>query len=166
MLVLGIDPGSMVTGYGLVRDSNGELECIENGCIRNTAKTEFGARLKKIHDEITGLIEKFQPDQVAFEDIFYGRNVRALIQLGQARGAAIIAALNAHKPVVTYAPREVKLAITGFGGASKEQVQKMVIGILKLDEAMQVMDVSDALAIAICHINRFNAETRLNKNIR
>lgn len=166
MLVLGIDPGSTITGYGLVRENKNNLQCVECGCIRNTAKSEFFTKIKKIYDEIAGLIVKFEPDQVAFEDVFYGRNVRSLIQLGQARGAAIISALNAQKPVAVYSPREVKLALTGFGGASKEQVQKMVLGILDLDDSIPILDVSDALAIAICHINRYNTLAKMKTNLQ
>lgn len=156
MIVLGIDPGSSVTGYGIVKTaSNSHLECLNYGCIRLSSKKEIDIRLKEIYDGIESLIELENPDEVALEDIFYSRNIKSALLLGQARGAAVIAALNKNKKVASYSPREVKQALTGSGGASKEQVQKMVQLMLKLDQQNIPLDATDALAIAVCHINRY-----------
>jgi len=155
MIVLGIAPGSTVTGYGIIKsDQPSMLECLASGSIRLSGIKDFPGRLKKIYQEIASLIEKFDPDSVALEDIFYGRNIKSALMLGQARGAAILAGVNAEKEIAIYAPREVKLAVTGRGSASKEQVQMMVMRILDSSQSFQPLDVSDALAIAICHIHR------------
>jgi crossover junction endodeoxyribonuclease RuvC len=156
MVVLGIDPGSNVTGFGIINSNNtSHYECVHYGCIRLGNKKEFFVRLKEINNGIADIIDEYNPDFVALEDIFYSRNVKAAIQLGQARGAAVIAALNKDKNVSSYSPREVKQALTGNGGASKEQVQKMVEMILSLKQQNVPLDASDALAIAICHVNRY-----------
>ena len=155
MIVLGIDPGSRVTGYGIIKVGQSEVyECLDFGGIQLQSVKHFHDRLKKIYDKVTKLIHTYEPDIVAFEDIFFSQNVKAAMKLGQARGAAIIASLNAEKPVEIYSPREVKQAITGYGASSKEQVQKMVLSILKIDRPISPLDASDALAIAICHANR------------
>jgi crossover junction endodeoxyribonuclease RuvC len=166
MTVLGIDPGSAITGYGIVKSArSSDYECVTFGCIRIELKSAFHLRLKKIYDQVSGLIENFQPDSVALEDIFYSRNVKAAMQLGQARAAAVLAALNANKTVVAYAPREVKQALTGMGAASKEQVQKMVGRLLGLEKLSAPLDASDALAIAICHTNRFWTDSNLRQQV-
>ena len=166
MVVLGIDPGSAVTGFGVVESNDDGLECKEYGCIRLQQYKEFYLRLKKIYDTVSLLINKYNPDTVVFEDVFYGRNIKAVLQLGQARGAAIIASANAEKSISIYTPREVKQALTGFGAASKEQVQKMVENILNMEKSITPLDASDALAIAICHINRYQTELKLNKSMQ
>ena len=163
MIVLGIDPGSSVTGYGILQsDSRDERRCITFGCIRSRSKEPFYLRLKKIYDEIGQLIEGHRPGWVALEDIFYSRNIKSVLQLGQARGAAILAAVNAQCSISLYSPREVKQALTGYGAASKEQVQSMVFRLLQLSNGAAPLDASDALAIAICHINRFWTQQNLN----
>ncbi len=155
MVVIGIDPGSNVTGFGIISsDHSSHYKVIHFGCIRLGSKKDFFVRLKEINNGIADLIDEYNPDYVALEDIFYSRNVKAALQLGQARGAAIIAALNKDKDVSSYSPREVKQALTGNGGASKEQVQKMVEMILSLKQQNVPLDASDALAIAICDVNR------------
>ncbi len=155
MIILGIDPGSAITGYGVVRsDKPSDLECLSFGSIRLSRLEQFPERLKKIYDDIFSLIEEYEPDCIALEDIFYSRNIKSALQLGQARGAAILAGINNNKDVATYAPKEVKQALTGSGSASKEQVQMMVMRLLAFDRPIKPLDVSDALAVAICHINR------------
>lgn len=165
MLVLGIDPGSVVTGYGIVEACEENLECKEYGCIRLQQYQEFYLRLKKIYDTVSSLIKQYDPDMVVFEDVFYGRNLKVVLQLGQARGAAILASVNADKSISIYSPREVKQALTGFGGASKEQVQKMVKSLLNFEKPVTPLDASDALAIAICHINRYQTDLKIRKNV-
>ena len=159
MIVLGIDPGSSTTGYGIIKsENNSDLQCLDFGCIRLSSKKEFNMRLKEIYDGIESLVEQQNPEYIALEDIFYSRNVKSAMQLGQARGAAVLAALNKNRKVASYSPREVKQSLTGNGGASKEQVQKMVQVILRLDQDKLPLDATDALAIAVCHINRYWTE--------
>ncbi len=156
MVILGIDPGSATTGYGIVKARGPhDFECLGYGTIRSKAKENMPTRLKKIYDGIAELIDQFQPDHVALEDVFHGRNIQTALKLGQARGAAIIAALNAEKEIAAYSAREVKMSLTGYGAASKEQVQCMVGEILNLKKPATPLDASDALAIALCHAQRW-----------
>jgi crossover junction endodeoxyribonuclease RuvC len=155
MVVMGIDPGSAITGYGVVnREPDGAMRHVDCGCIRTNTAAPFDQRLKTIYNGVQHLIERHRPQQIAFEDIFLSRNVRSALQLGQARGAAIIAAVSVDIPIFFYAAREVKLAVTGYGAAGKEQVRSMVSGLLKIDLSSWPLDASDALAIAICHSHR------------
>ena len=162
MVVMGIDPGSRITGYGVIQGENqNNLQPLGYGCIRFGPHEEFYQRLKKIYDEIAVLIDIYHPDHIAFEDVFYSRNIKVAFQLGQARGAAILSAINRERSVFTYAPKEVKQALTGYGGASKEQVREMVIRVLYLKSRPSPLDVSDALAIATCHLYRNFTQERL-----
>jgi crossover junction endodeoxyribonuclease RuvC len=161
MVVMGIDPGSQVTGYGLVAFDSGGPRYLACGAIRTGGQPDFHARLKYIYDEIARLIGEHRPERIALEDIFYARNARSSLMLGQARAAAILAALNAGVPVSAYAPAEVKLAITGRGSAAKEQVRYMVVQLLAVDLGKQSLDVSDALAIALCHALRWQSQSRI-----
>jgi len=167
MIVLGIDPGSAVTGYGLIDATNqSSFRHITFGVIRTGAAEPLPERLKKIYKGITRIIAEFNPSAVAFEDVFYGRNVQSALKLGQARGAAIMAAVNADKTISTYSAREVKQSLTGYGAASKEQVQRMIQDLLKLKDNVSPMDASDALAIAICHAYRCRTSEFIKNNIR
>ncbi len=166
MLILGIDPGSVLTGYGVIKsdNTNGYL-CLDYGCIRSSSKQDFFERLKKIYDQVSALCLKYKPDYVALEDVFYGKNIKSTLQLGQARGSVVIAALNHNVKIKAYSPREVKQSLTGNGSASKEQVQKMVVGLLGLTQTKIPLDASDALAIAICHSNRFWTNEKLTSQL-
>lgn len=155
MIVLGIDPGSSVTGYGLIDTGTSDITCITYGVIRTGAQSDLPNRLLKIYRSVQDLVQKYEPAHVALEDVFYGHNIQTALKLGQARGAAILAAANNNKPVYTYAARVVKQAMTGNGAASKEQVQRMVKALLQFNEAIQPLDASDALAIAVCHARRY-----------
>jgi len=165
MLILGIDPGTATTGYGVIK-TNGphDFHCIEFGTIRSKANQALPSRLKKIYDGIAEIIDHFQPDQVALEDVFHGKNFQAALKLGQARGAAILAAINAEKIVATYSPREIKMSLTGYGAASKEQVQRMVSEVLQLDAPATPLDASDALAIALCHAQRWRVNEKMKNS--
>ncbi len=155
MRVMGIDPGSRITGYGVIDVAQeGGLSLVAMGAVRTRPRIDFQQRLKQIYDGIFETVRERHPEQVAFEDSFYSRNVKTALQLGQARGAAVLAALNQECPVYSYSPREVKQSLTGYGGASKEQIQAMVVQLLKLSEPPSPLDISDALAIAICHAFR------------
>ncbi len=150
MKILGIDPGSTVTGYGVVEVRGSSTKHLDNGGIHCSSGQPFAQRLTKIYQEISALIEKFEPDVVAIESVFMAKNVASTMKLGQARGAAMVAVANAGIPIAEYTPMQVKQAITGYGGATKEQIQKMVRTMLKLPD-VAFEDASDALAIAICH---------------
>jgi crossover junction endodeoxyribonuclease RuvC len=150
MKILGIDPGSRITGYGCIVKEGNRILHIDNGAIFTDAAADFPGRLKRIFDGITEVINRYQPEAVAIEDIFFATNVQSALKLGQARGAAIVAAVNAGLPVSEYTALQVKSAVVGHGRAAKEQVQQMVKALLGLPEIAQA-DASDALAVAICH---------------
>ena len=152
MKILGIDPGSRITGYGLVRKEGNRLIHLDNGAIFTDTATDFPGRLQQIYAGITSIIERYAPDAMAVEDIFFANNVQSALKLGQARGAAIVAGVSAGLPVHEYSALQVKQAVVGHGRAAKEQVQHMVKVLLGLPEIAQA-DASDALAVAICHAN-------------
>ncbi|OPY13433.1 MAG: Crossover junction endodeoxyribonuclease RuvC [Syntrophus sp. PtaB.Bin001] len=150
--VLGIDPGSVVTGFGIVEQIQERYIDIVHGEIRLKRGTSFTSSLEKIYDELFSLVEREQPDAVAIEDIFYGKNIKSLIKQGHVRGVAILAGSKHHLPVFEYTPLEIKKAVVGYGHAEKIQVQNMIKVIMKLSE-LPPADASDAIAVAICHLN-------------
>jgi crossover junction endodeoxyribonuclease RuvC len=152
MRVFGIDPGSYTTGYGIVEKQGRELVHVDNGIVRPKGSESFPKRLCDIYEEICRLIDEFKPDIVALEDVFVAKNVKTAMRLGHVRGVAMLAAVAKGIEVVEYQPVHVKQAITGVGSASKEQVAKMVKVMLKLPD-VAAEDASDALAVAICHLN-------------
>jgi len=154
MIVLGIDPGSRITGYGIVKKTGNRLIHIDNGAIFTDTALDFPGRLKKIFDGLVDVIAQYKPDQVAIENIFFSTNAQSALKLGQARGAAIVAAVHCGLPVAEYSALQVKQAVVGQGKAEKGQVQKMLKALLGLPEIAQE-DASDALAVAICHINSY-----------
>lgn len=154
MIVLGIDPGSRITGYGIVEKAGNRLIHIDNGAIFTDTAADFPGRLKKIFDGLREIIARYHPDQVAVENIFFSTNAQSALKLGQARGAAIVAAVHCGLPVSEYTALQVKQAVVGQGKAEKAQVQHMLKALLGLPEIAQA-DASDALAVAICHINSF-----------
>lgn len=148
-LILGIDPGSRVTGYGLIREHNRQLHYVDSGCIR-TAEGELSGRLLQIFNGICLLMEKFTPTEVAIEQIFMHKNASSALKLGHARGVAMVACASHRVPVNEYSAREVKQSVVGYGAAEKIQVKHMVVSLLRLSDTPQT-DAADALAIAICH---------------
>lgn len=152
MRVLGIDPGSRITGYGIVEQSGTQLLHVDNGAIFTDTSADFAGRLKLIFDGLLEVVERYRPDEVAIENIFFSTNVQSALKLGQARGAAIVAAVHAGLPVAEYTALQVKQAVVGQGRAEKGQVQKMLKALLGLPEIAQA-DASDALAVAVCHLN-------------
>jgi len=165
MIVIGVDPGSVVTGYGLVRCGRPDVYLIGTGCIKTDGRLSFASRLKQIYDGLTKVIAEFKPEQLALEEVFYSRNVKTSLQISHVRGVVLLVASNNCVEPVEYAPRVVKQAVTGNGDASKEQVQFMVQRILQLDHPPSPFDVSDALALAICHCHRmYLASGTENKN--
>ena len=147
--ILGLDPGSLRTGYGLIDCTAAGERHIANGCI-NVRGADFLLRLRRIFDAIGLLIQEHRPDEIAIERVFVHRNVDSALKLGQARGAAICAAVALGASAYEYAPRAIKLAVSGFGGADKLQVARMVAALLSL-ERRPVADAADALAVALCH---------------
>ncbi len=147
--LLGIDPGSRITGFGVIHIDHRQHHYVSSGCIR-TGGGEMAARLQEIFQSLTQLIKEFQPDTLAIEKVFMHRNADAALKLGQARGAAIVAATHAGLNVYEYAPNEIKQAVVGHGHADKTQVQHMVRVLLKLPGTPQA-DAADALAVALCH---------------
>lgn len=149
--IIGIDPGSVITGYGIVDTDGHEIRHVAHGRIRG-GKADFTVRLHKIYVELLAVIDQWTPAQAALEDVYVGGHPQSALKLGQARGAAIIAATLSGMKVSSYPPSTVKQAVSGNGSASKEELQKMVRALLKIREPIQV-DAGDALAIAICHAN-------------
>jgi crossover junction endodeoxyribonuclease RuvC len=153
MRILGIDPGSQCTGYGLVEETTRGLRPLAHGTIRPRGGLELPDRLLEIHRGVAALVAEHAPDVVAVETAFYHKSARSTLVLGHVRGVILLAAREAGIPVCEYAPREIKLAVTGSGGAAKEQVALLVRGLLRLVEPLP-LDASDALAVAFCHWHR------------
>jgi len=154
MLVMGIDPGTATTGYGLVEENkNGELHAVAYGIVSTDPKLNAGERLLEINKKINELILLHRPDSGAVEKLFFQKNVSTAIAVGQARGVILLSFAQANTPVHEYTPNEVKQSVTGYGSAEKRQVQEMVRTILNLPELPKPDDAADALAIAICHIH-------------
>lgn len=157
MLVLGIDPGSAITGYGLVKEVGNSLRAVDYGCIRTASSQPLEVRLKKIYREVCQLIEKYKPDHFVVEELFFNKNVRTALTVGQARGVILLAGAQSELPVHEYTPLQVKQAVVGYGRAEKAQVQFMVKTILSLPDIPKPDDVADALAIAICHTHYYKS---------
>lgn len=150
-IILGLDPGTNVMGYGVIMAQGQKLTLLQFGVIHLSKLESHELRLKKIFDRVLGLVDEFSPDEVALEAPFYGKNVQSMLKLGRAQGVAMSAALHREVPIVEYAPRKVKQSVTGNGNASKEQVAKMLMQIFSFKELPKLLDASDALAVAVCH---------------
>ena len=159
--VLGIDPGTATTGYGVVEVRDRSLISIAHGVIATSTRQPFPERLQVIHRALRTVIGRHQPDCAVVEGLFFAKNVRTALQLGQARGAALVSVVEAGLPVFEYSPLEVKGAVTGFGRASKAQVQRMVASLLGLSSGLPATDATDALAVAICHIHGMGLQRRM-----
>ena len=160
---MGIDPGSNCTGFGIVEEIKGNLNAVHWNSVRSTAKDTFPERLKHIYNELVIAMEKFSPDIVAVEDLFYATNVKTVIKLGQTRGVALLAAANSGLQVAEYSPLQIKQSVVGYGRADKNQVQDMVTTLLRLKEKPDPFDASDALAAAICHIHHDELQQRIKQ---
>jgi len=152
--VLGIDPGTAVTGYGVVESTGSSLRAIEFGVIRTKPATPFQERLAQIYREVSEVIERTRPEAVSIEKLFFNTNVTSALSVGQARGVAALAAAHAGLEVAEFGPLEVKEAVVGYGKAEKSQVQQMVRVLLGLDDMPSPDDAADGLAVAICRIHR------------
>lgn len=153
MRVLGIDPGTAITGYGVVEETGGELVLRTFGAIRTPADHPLPARLQAIYRELRELAHTWQPDAAAVEELFFSRNARTAMSVGQARGVALLAMADAGLSIAEYTPTAVKQAVTGYGTADKAQMQEMVRLLLGLTESPRPDDAADALAVAICHLH-------------
>jgi crossover junction endodeoxyribonuclease RuvC len=150
-IILGIDPGTVILGYGLISSAGKNLSLVTMGILRLQKYSDPLTRLGKIYERIDSLITEFKPDEVAIEAPFYGKNVQSMLKLGRAQGVALAPAINRSLPVFEYAPRKVKQSITGNGNASKEQVAMMVQALLKFQETPEYLDATDGVAVALCH---------------
>ena len=153
MLVFGIDPGTAITGYGLVREDEAGLTLVDYGVITTPAGRPLADRLQSIYQGLTDVARKHRPQHAAVEELFFSRNVRTALSVGHARGVTLLALADAGLTIHEYKPLEIKQAITGYGGAGKQQVQEMVRLLLNLDTVPQPDDAADAVAVAVCHIH-------------
>jgi crossover junction endodeoxyribonuclease RuvC len=150
-IILGVDPGTTILGYGLIRVVGKNPELLVLGCIELKKYGDHYLKLKTIFERITQLIDEYHPDELSIEAPFYGKNVQSMLKLGRAQGVAMAAALQRSLPIFEYAPRKIKMAITGRGAASKEQVALSLQNLLKIKQLPQNLDASDGLAAALCH---------------
>ncbi|GIV37760.1 MAG: crossover junction endodeoxyribonuclease RuvC [Cyclobacteriaceae bacterium] len=150
-VILGLDPGTTITGYAVICSDNKKVNLVKYGIIRLGKGGSHELKLKKIFEEVLKLIDAFIPDEVALEAPFFGKNVQSALKLGRAQGVAMAAALSRQIPITEYAPRKVKQAVTGNGNASKEQVARMLLRQFGIKEAPRLLDATDALAVALCH---------------
>lgn len=157
MLILGVDPGTIVTGYGLIDAEKNTFRHVLNGCIKLPLSEKIPGKLGIIYDTLQDIMHKHKPGEFAIETAFYGRNVQSALKIGYARGVAMLAAVHNSIPVSEYSPREVKKSVAGSGAASKEQVAYMIKNILCLKSKVSRLDESDALAVALCHAFRMRS---------
>jgi crossover junction endodeoxyribonuclease RuvC len=156
-IILGIDPGTVIMGYGIIRVTGNHISLLDMNAIKLNGKKDMFERLGVIHDVIQALIDDFKPDHLAIEAPFFGKNVQSMLKLGRAQGIAIGVAISNKIAVTEYSPRKVKQSITGNGAAGKDQLWKMLKSMVTIDETPKYFDASDALAVAICH--HFNSST-------
>jgi len=154
MIVLGIDPGTAITGYGVIHETpEGEIQTIDYGVITTPAGMPLEQRLRNLYQQLRELMLLHQPDSGAVEKLFFQRNVKTALAVGQARGVVLLAFAESGLDVISYSPMEVKQAVTGYGAADKKQVQQMVKALLHLEKVPHPDDAADALAVAICHLH-------------
>jgi crossover junction endodeoxyribonuclease RuvC len=163
MIILGVDPGTLITGYGVIEESRGKFKVLTFDVVRNRIDQSMPIRLRAIYSTLCTVIERYHPDEFAIETAFYGKNAQSAMKLGHARGVSILAAVNAEIPTSEYSPREVKRAVVGSGAASKEQVSFMIQTILGLKSAPKYFDATDALAVALCHYHKSGKHRRSKK---
>lgn len=150
-IILGLDPGTNVMGYGIIMVRTPAIKVLQFGVIQLGKYGNHELKLKKIFERVLDLLDEFHPDEVALEAPFHGKNVQSMLKLGRAQGVAMSAALFREVPIVEYAPRKIKQSVTGNGNASKEQVAKMLMSLFSISEVPKLFDATDALAVAVCH---------------
>ena len=159
-IILGVDPGTTIMGYGIINIRNNKIFLINMGVLHLSKLKSHELKLKKIFERILQIIDEYKPDELAVEAPFYGKNVQSMLKLGRAQGVAMSAALYRDIPIFEYAPKKIKMSITGNGNSSKEQVSKMLQSILDIKEMPKHLDASDGLAAAVCHyFQRNNSKT-------
>lgn len=166
MLVLGIDPGLALTGYGILEESGNKFKLLECGCLRTPANTPQPERLKLIYNGVLDILQKYPVDVVAIEQLFFNTNVTTALSVGQARGVMILALAQQNIPIFEYTPLQVKQAVAGYGRADKVQVQRMVQSLLGLKEMIRPDDAADAVAICICHLQTYRFTKAVNKGVK
>lgn len=163
MIILGVDPGTAITGYGVVGFSGNSFGVFQYGCVRTSPDMDLAGRLGVLYQSLNGVIGRYSPDHFAIEQLFFNKNAKTALAVGHARGVAMLAAVQSGLPVFEYTPLQVKQAVAGNGRAAKEQVQFMVKTLLNLDSKPSPDDVADALAVAICHAFRWSGTEALRR---
>lgn len=159
-VILGIDPGTKIMGYGLIKERGKQLSLISLGIIKLGHLDNHALKLKHIFEKTTSLIAQYLPDCMALEDPFYGKNIQVILKLGRAQGVAMAAALSKNIEIAEYSPRKIKQSVTGNGNASKEQVASMLKSLLNFEESPQFLDATDGLAVAVCHAFQGSSTTQ------
>lgn len=158
-IILGIDPGTTIMGYGLIHQQGKKISLITMGVLKLSKYNDHALKLKKIFERTLGLIEEYHPDELAIEAPFYGKNVQSMLKLGRAQGVAMAAGLHKELPIFEYSPKKIKQSITGNGNASKEQVAAMLSNLVHSEKAPEFLDATDGLAAAVCHFFQGKAAT-------
>ncbi len=164
MIILGVDPGTLTTGYGVIEFERSEVSLISSGIINCAKKTKLPLRLEIIYNELSKIIQMYLPDEFAIESAFYGKNAQSALKIGHARGVSILAAIHFQIPTAEYSPREIKKSVVGNGAASKQQVMYMVNHLLKLKQKKTKLDETDAIAVALCHLQKLSSPVRRHKD--
>lgn len=162
-IILGVDPGTAILGYGLIKVTGKTISLLSLGVIKLDHLDDHALKLQRIFKKITAIIEQYNPDEVALEAPFYGTNIQVMLKLGRAQGVAMAAALQFDIPIVEYSPRKIKQSVTGNGNASKEQVSAMLKTLLSFQESPQFLDATDGLAVAVCHAFQGSTSTGVSK---
>lgn len=164
MIILGIDPGIAIMGYGVVEFDGNKVKVIENGVVTTSSKSKTPQRLKVLYDNLNDIIKEFKPDEFAIEELFFNQNVKTAITVGHARGIQILCAEENALPIYEYTPLQIKQSITGYGRASKSQMQKTVTTLLNLKQIPKPDDAADALSVALCHAlsQKYKENFRMN----
>ena len=162
MRVLGIDPGTAITGYAIIEETAGDLQMITLGVITTPAKTPLPSRLQTIHSELKQIVAEYEPEAAAVEELFFSRNARTAMSVGHARGVILLTLADSNLPIAEYTPMQIKQAVTGYGNANKHQVQEMVRMLLALSETPKPDDAADAAAVAICYLHRVKLDSLLS----
>jgi crossover junction endodeoxyribonuclease RuvC len=163
-IILGMDPGTTIMGYGIIHIKGKKMELVTHGVIHLQKLPEHSDKLKRIFERTLGLIDEFHPDEFAVEAPFFGKNVQSMLKLGRAQGVSMAAALYRNVPIQEYSPRKIKQSITGNGNASKEQVASMLQSLLKMEKLPKHLDETDGLATAVCHYFQGGAEKNTSYN--